>query len=680
MIFCTTSEDLNPKIVEKLELKEDERPKYLFSLWKIYCAANIVDDQLPNELPMTTDGHINAISDNDSIFNQSFKSIYLDPKYKHEEIKDEDLLENIDELELFIEYSLNRMPENKAVLALSTLLRTFYHFDDALHSDEQDLDNWRKDAMKNLIVNPINNFINKLLKVHDVEYSLKTFMPKRIKPKRPSEVWESYKTHSDGKYPKELIDDIMFHNCQPDFPVTLESGNNKKSVCAIEMKGKDVSGILEDLKHSDNFPNISKFSRQSIQYQIFMKLNSFMVSDFNRTIYFEYPLRSGKWESDDEEKVFFTGAPVKYKIFDNCGTYTSTNPIQLQLFLMLKFYDAFKRTVPTYKWLKEYNGKDELTESSDLDEKDNPNLFNSFIISLFRNGFKKKVAMEKMDKIPGEITKTPLEFPAKDFEREKGGRNASKRLKVDGNDINFDSSKLFPTNTNLKLSNYKLLNEYSNSRGIKIIIEGGDIFKSNTNISNKVFFKMFDLANLQNLHAAGMPCYEKEFQKLTESEINILVTLADKPRDFKYILESLKRSYIREVTALKKINQWNSTHGIKNRINSPKLLQYGWTYLELPLEGKSGYAYWGPFICTEYLEFINDNKYKNNPKRIKNLNRQMEILSKAGIDHNDFKKDNFCFNKFDQAFFVDFDQSVIDDNRYLKKYDFQRIHPNEKCI
>ncbi|CCH41291.1 hypothetical protein BN7_828 [Wickerhamomyces ciferrii] len=709
---------------------EGEKPKYFIHLWKIYAAAHIVDGKIPNELPLTAGGsHVSnsTISDSNSIFSRSFKSIHLDPKFDPEEIKDEEFFLNVAELESFIKFSLNKMEEQSAVVVLSTLLRTFNllhgadvdsssdsddfnsNSDESTRSDsdessstQQDLKNLREGAMNEMIINPLITFFNKLLVVHG-KYKFNTNMPKKIKPKKPSQVWESHKAHNDGEYPKQLINRIMFHNCKLDIAITLKSGHKKTSVCAIEMKGKDVSGVLEKLKDTKKFSKLAKAFRQSAQYQIFLKVNTYMISNFSKTIYFEYPLKGSKWISRNQKKVYFTGKSLRYRVFDNSGS-TPPHSIQLQLLLMLKAYDAFKRNSITDDWLKDSNGQYLLDEQSyrSMDEGWKPDLFSPFIVSLFKRGFKKKLESSGREgqvvgkkkqrslnsfkkKSSKRVGKGIAPYRSKDDEKSAGTTTISgTRQKTEKKSI--PSSILFPEKPDFHVLNYTLLSSFSNSRSTKIIsfLNTNHLSRGNKTFSNeRVFFKIFDVVNLQSLHsyitAAGMPRYQKEVQKFTESEINIMASLEGHSKDFKHILESLKKTYVREITALRKISQWNSTHSIKEQINSPKLLQYGWTYLELPFEGKYGYAYWGPFICTEYLEFINDNEYKDNPKRIKNLNRQIEILLNAGIDHNDFKKDNFCFDKFDQAFFVDFDQCVIDDNRYLKNFDFQRIYPNEKC-
>ncbi|CCH43634.1 hypothetical protein BN7_3187 [Wickerhamomyces ciferrii] len=698
--FCVSVKRLDSKIVEKLELKKGERPKYLFSLWKIYCAANIVDDELPNELPMTAGGHI----DTNSIFRRSFKTICFKPK--PEQIKDDEFAKNIDEIELFIEFSLNKLEEDIAVEKLGNLLDTFsilleytseaqYH---KLKLNKKDEEKMRQDAMKELIISPITNFFNSLVLIHS-RMRFKDVMAQKIKKKRPSDIWKAHVADNE-KFPQELLDRIMFQNCRPDIPITLRVEDGLIPIAGIEMKDQDASGALELLK--DNTDNISKFSTvfsQMLEYQIHLKFNTFILSNFSKSIYFEYPLmKGGTWEKGDnvDNEVNFEGVPFKYKPFENSGNCPTHNSMQFQLLMFLKYYDAIRRTLPTDDWLKNSNGEYILDKESYrlMDEGWKPDLFSQFIISLFRNGFKKKVAMVKMDKLPEETTKSTLEFPAEDFEKKNGLRGSTpKRLKVkkessnatspsvsttDGSDVNFDLTKLFPTNASLEVSNYNLLSEFSNSRGTKLIIEGSDIFKTNTNISNKVFFKMFDLVNLQSLHnyinTAGMPRSEEKLQKFTKSEIHILASLAGQSTYFADIKETLIECYITEVTALKRIKKWNSTHGPDEQINSPKLLQYGWAYLELSSEGQSGYSYLGPFICTDYLEFISDNTYKDNPERVESFMKQKKLLSSAGIEHNDIKEDNFCFDKFDQAYFVDFDQSVIDDNLiYLEKYDLQRL-------
>ncbi|CCH43604.1 hypothetical protein BN7_3157 [Wickerhamomyces ciferrii] len=655
-VFCARSEGrLKSKIIKRLKLKKDERPNYFNNLWKIYYAAQIVHDWISNDVPMTTGNEVlNKKTDEGSIFSDAFKSILFD---SIDEINDDDFAGNIHELESFIEYSLNKMDVRTAADTSRTLLGTFSflqahnsgaHFGNSF-SDRQDSEFKRKSAFYEFTVKPMLYFVNQLLLVHD-EYGVRSRSIDMTKKTRPSIIWESLSS-SGEPYPRILRNEEMFHLYKPDFLLTLIHSNHTNTpICGIDMECHELSKILESNK-IDNFAKLSKIFREVVPFQIFNKFSSYIISDFNMSLYFEYPLGDGKWWSNDEDEVHISGAPVKFKLFDNSGT-TPADRISLQLLLILKFYDTIRRVLPVDKWLKVSNGEDILHEGSYrlLDQGWNEKVFNPFIISQFRYGFKKKIAMDKLDRIPVEATK----FPLGNIIEETG--NAPKRLKVgkesfdgtspfgdftSGNDIKFDTTKLFPINTNLKVSNHEILNEYSNTRGTKLIIEGFDIFKSNTNISNKVFFKMFDLANLKYLHSyvktAGMPYYEEDCKGFTDSEICILFSLEDCSKyDFKHFIESLKKSYIREITALKKIKEWNSKHGIKEQINSPKLLQHGWTYLELLTEGQVKYSYWGPFICTEYLDFIKDNEYKDHPKRTKNLNRQLEILSKAGIEHNNY--------------------------------------------
>ncbi|CCH43622.1 hypothetical protein BN7_3175 [Wickerhamomyces ciferrii] len=681
-LFDDESHGPNTKITKRLKLKKDERPNYFNNLWKIYYAAQIVNDWISSDVPMTAGGDeiLNKKTDAGSIFSDAFKCIHFG---SIDEINDDEFARNIYELELFIEYSLNKMDGGSAECVLRPLLNTFSRL--RIHNlgankvnpslERQDSEFIRKDASYEFTVKPMIYFVSQLLLVHD-EYDVGYRSIDITKKTRPSVIWESLSSNGEP-YPRSLRNEEMFHLFKPDFLITLIHPNDTIiPVCGIDMECHELSGIIESNK-IDNFTKLSKIFREVAPFQIFNKFSSYIISDFNMSLYFEYPLGDGKWWSNDEDEVHITGAPVKFKIFNNSGT-TPADRIPLQLLLMLKIYDTIRRVLPMDTWLKDSNGEDILHEGSYrlLDQGWNEKVFNPFTISQFRYGFKRKIAVDKLGMIPVEATRSP---PGNVTE-EKG--NATKRLKTGKK--NSDSTKLFPINTSLKISNYRLLTEYSNSRGIKLVIEGVDIFKSNTNISNKVFFKMFDVANLKYLHSyvniVGMPYYEEEFQGFTDSEIAVLFSLEYDFKDFEYIIESLKESYIKEITTLKRIKEWNSTHDKKEQINSPKLLHYGWTYLELLSKGQVEYSYWGPFICTEYLDFIKDNEYKDNPERTKNLSNQIEILSKAGITHNDVKKDNVCFDESDQAYLVDFGQSIVDGNKYLENYDLERINPNEKCL
>ncbi|CCH44023.1 hypothetical protein BN7_3580 [Wickerhamomyces ciferrii] len=620
-------------------------------------------------------------SNNLSIFNHSFKNIKFQSV---EEIKNDELYRNIHELELFIDYSLNKIDEMKAEEGLRSLLDVLYS--NQLYVFNLGLDlgrdiKLRAEAMDRLILEPMFRFISYLLSI-DNDIRFETF-DRFIEKSKPSLIWDSLSSMDDdfGSYPKNLRDEEMFHSHISDFSLNLFDSNcSRIPICGIDIEGWEFSKILENnnKKTDGNFANLSKIFRQVAPFQIFGKFNSYIISNFNNTIYLEYPLKDGKWESDNEEDVFIAGAPVRYKLFDNNAD-TPADSFSIQLSLLLKIYDTIRRKLCTDSWLKDSNGDDLLNQGTyrSLDEGWNEKKFNPFVISQFNHGFKKNVALNKMEMLQEE--------EIKDFKNTR----ASKRLKLqkesEGDKI-FDSTKLFPTNVSLKTSNYELLEQYSYFRGIKLIIDQTSIFKSNTsNISNKVFFKMFDLANVKYLHwyrtIVGMPYYEDEAKEFNQSEINVLFTLEDHSKNFKHILENIKESYIKEITALKKINHWNSTHGKSDHINTPNLLQYGWTNLELlSSEGKLKYSYWGPFICTECLEFINDNEYEKNSQREKNLNEQIKILYKSGIDHNDIRKYNYCFDEYDNAYLVDYGQSIIDDNRYLENYDLQKIDPDEKFL
>ncbi|CCH43635.1 Transcriptional repressor XBP1 [Wickerhamomyces ciferrii] len=651
--FCKPREDLNPKIAERLELTEDERPKYFNSLWKIYVAANIVDEQLSNSPPggdKVSNTKYNP--GNISIFIDSFKSIKFESK--PEEIKDEKLFDNIYELQLFIDYSLNNMDEKIAAKELAKLLNIFStlhrYTSNSQHKksrlDEKAQEKSRQESMNSFIVLPILQFINKLLSSNNEYIRFTNEMEKEIEPQRPRQIWKAHMVGNES-YPKNLTNRRMFHNCEPDIPITLEDiEDGLIPIAGIEMRNQDLASQLERFQQTDNLSSLSKDFNLTSQYQIFMKLNSYLLSNFNQTIYFEYPLNGGEWKSYNEDDVVFTGASLRYKLFDNSGN-TPTNSMQLQLLLMLKAYEGIRRKTSTDEWLKDSNGGYVLDKESYrlMDEGWKPDLFNPFVTSLFKSGFKQKAEFDKLEKITEEETKNQL-------------------------------TKLFPKTANLKVSNYKILNKHSTYKGVKLVInESSDIFKGDSaNTSEKVFFKMFDLVNLQNLHSyissSGIPHHKDEVQKFTESELSILSSLKGHMRsDFIPILEKLKNSYLREITALKRIKKWNSTHGPDEQINSPKLLQYGWAYLELPSEGQTGYSYWGPFICTEYFEFINDNDVRNNPKRVDNMRNQLINLKAAGIKHNDIKDDNICFDEFDQAHFIDYDCSIVDGNRYLENGD-----------
>ncbi|CCH41048.1 hypothetical protein BN7_585 [Wickerhamomyces ciferrii] len=691
-MFCKPKEDLNSRIIERLDLKKHTRPNYFNSLWKIFSATPIVNDRVTNNASKTSAGYEESnetTSDNGSVFCDAFKTIRF---HSIEEIKDKDLARNMYELELFFEYSLNKMDERHAADALRRLLDTFTilqfknsrsHFGNS----RQDFDILRYEALKDFIVKPILYFIGHLLLVHgkNAISSEPTYM---IEKTRPSLIWDSLDA-SGEPYPKTLRDEEMFHSHVPDCLITLFQANASNSpVLGIHLEESELSEVLKSGK-TDNFSKLSKVLRRIVPFQVFNKLNSYIISDVNSSIYFEYPLDDGEWWSDNEEEVYITGAPVRFKLFNNTGK-DLVESFSLQLLLLLKIYDKIKRKLPSNLWLESLNGNVlEMGTYRSLDEGWKEDSFKPFIISQFRHGFKKNVAVDKMDQIPEEETRCSLGYAANDT------GNSIKRLKVgkklSNGTLTYEDevaplylTKMFTISSSLKVSNYQLLSAYSNSISAKLLVKGSEIFKSNTNISNKVFFKMFDLANLKYLHkyinTFGMPYFEEEFKKFTESELNTLVSL-DRCnfKDFKRILENLKKSFIREVTTLRRINQWNSTHEINERINSPKLLQYGWTYLELLSEGQVKYSYWGPFICTESLQFISDNEFKDNSRRTKNLNKQIKILSKAGIKHNDTKRDNVCFDNFDQAYLVDFGQSIVDDDRYLENYDLQHIGPDEKC-
>ncbi|CCH43623.1 hypothetical protein BN7_3176 [Wickerhamomyces ciferrii] len=689
--FCIPRRSLDSEIVKRLHLKKDERPRYFSSLWKLYVAVQIVYEPISNNAPKTAGGHKvsnTSISDNGIIFSDAFKAIRFQSVG---EIKDDEFARNILELELFIEYSLNKIAELDSVDVLYQLLNTLdiLHTDNLLYSGlSSNSKKYRQDAMNSFIITPIIRFIRKLLWVHAF-YNIQPRSTDTRKKTRPSVIWDSLNT-SGEPYPKTLRDEEMFHLHAPDFLITLRHSNASTTpVCGIDLEGSELHGELE-LNEHDNFTNLSKVFRRIAPKQLLNKFSSYIISDFTNSIYFEYPLGTGEWWSDNEEDVYITGAPLRFKLLNSNGD-TSADSISLQLLLMLKLYDTIRRVLPMDTWLKDFNGTDILNKISYrlLDEGCNEDVFNPFIISQFRYGFKKNVAVEKMEK--------PLKSHLGYVTNDTG--NGRKRLTVEqllfndtslsegitsGSDRDFDTKKLFPTHANLKISNYTLLSEYSNNRGTKLIVEGPDLFKGNTNVSNKVFFKMFDLANSRYLHEyvidVGMPYTEEQYEKFTDSEINIMSSLKEYSKDFKDIVGSIKKSYIREVTALRRINQWNSTHGIEEQVNSPRLLQYGWANLELLTEdGQLHYSYWGPFICTECFEFINDNELENHPKRIKNLRNQVKLLSNAGISHNDLREDNICFDQSDVAYLVDFDHSIVDGNKYLEKYDFERIDPHEKC-
>ncbi|CCH45458.1 hypothetical protein BN7_5040 [Wickerhamomyces ciferrii] len=583
--FCILGRESNFKIVKRLGLKKDEKPKFFNSLWKIFFAAPIVYDKFLSG--SETDDKENI--DNLSIFNHAFKSIRFQ---SIKEIKDDEFLRNIKELELVIQYSLNKMGEREVKKGIESLLGSLSTYGRCISIWDQDI-RYRSEVMESLIMEPMFRFIHYLFSIDD-----------------------EYHFHYD-KY------DQMINKTKPSW---------------------EFSKLLPENK-DDNFAKLSRIFREVVPFQIFSKFNSYIISNFNNSLYFEYPLKDGEWESDNDEEVILDGAPVRYKLFDNGAN--PADSISLQLLLMLKIYDTIRKELCTDSWLKDSNGNDLLTTDETAD---------------------------------------PIGYIVQDPRKIRSSKRLKIKRELESIKI-FDPTKLFPTNVSLQTSNYELLEEYSYFHGIKLKIESSDIFKSNnSNISNKVFFKMFDLANLKYLqwyrYIVGTPSYKKDAKIFTQSEINVLSTIDyEYVKDFNWILEVLKESYIKEITALKRINHWNSTHGKDDQINSPRLLQYGWTYLELlSSKGEVEYSYWGSFICTEYLEFIKDDQYEKNSKREKNLKKQIEILSKAGIDHNDIKADNYCFDEFDNAYLVDYGECIIDENRYLEGYDLEKIDPDEKWL
>ncbi|CCH44805.1 hypothetical protein BN7_4374 [Wickerhamomyces ciferrii] len=691
--FCISYKRFDSKNIKRLKLKKGERPKFLNSFWKLFVSTPMVHDLISNYTEKSDEKQANNlfIDSGALLFHDAFKSIHFQ---SIKEIKNDELYQNFAELELFIDYSLDKMEEDEAVDNLNSLLWTFRILHDENSSDAIskfktfDLGKDIQNAMNNFIVIPMIHFIGSLLfSINDKsKYWIDFRSSSLIKKTRPSEFWKSISDDDDNRYPPTLRDEEMFHSHLADSLITLDSKDRLTFICGIDLEGpKLISEALKNHK-TNNFAELSKTFRKIGPFQTFNKLGSYIISDFNRTLYFEYPLNNGKWWSDNEDDVSVIDAPVRYKLIDNSGS-IQADFLTLQSLLFLKIYDTIRRELPKDSWLKDSNGNDVLTTGAYrlLDEGWNQDLFNPFVLSQFKHGFKKNVGVEKMGNIPRDETKTSKKSPTNDHRKTR----SSKRLKLkselegttNGNDENFDSTKLFPINTNLKVSNYKLLEEYTFYKGVKLKINGTDIFKPNTNISNKVFFKMFDLSNLKYLHRYaiinGMPYTEEDAKEFNQSEINILASLEYGYKDFKYVLKDIKESYLKEITALKKINQWNLTHEEKDQINSPKLLQYGWTYLELFSEGQPKYCYWGPFICTEFLEFMNDNE-KDTPKRIENFNKQLKLLSRARIKHNDIKKDNFCFNENDEAYLVDYGRSIIKDNGYLENYDCFKIDPNEK--
>ncbi|CCH45447.1 hypothetical protein BN7_5029 [Wickerhamomyces ciferrii] len=218
----------------------------------------------------------------------------------------------------------------------------------------------------------------------------------------------------------------------------------------------------------------------------------------------------------------------------------------------------------------------------------------------------------------------------------------------------------------------KILSQFSNGICLKIIASSNNCFKNFNprkqflefvKPDQNVLCKVYDFYQSKYLHLEQRQNITRDYD---ESELNILSSIKDK--DWESIYETIITSFLREFIALKRIEDWNSSRGKVNQINTPKLLQYCWLH-DFWINRDN--TFYGPILIFENFEFINDNKI-NNIRREHNFARQIKLLKLAGID---LERHEFCFDENDECFFIDFGLASVDNDENFNKFDLDEFIP-----
>ncbi|CCH44040.1 hypothetical protein BN7_3599 [Wickerhamomyces ciferrii] len=635
-----------------------EYPEFILGMWYIAFDINL----LINWLPYGSTSNQN-VHQSQSKFSRAFKLIEFEDI---KELRKEDFKANIYQLEYFIKKSLMKFNRKELIRMLEILLMDYKSSNinscrGKANDDEVTRESILRSDLKYNIVKPLLNFLFELINVHFDEgshYRFSQIDSDKILIETPSQVWNKISGDIGENYPSDLVDYQLFENTKDMHIVTKLKSRQDLSFNCFGIETMTNPHLFGKLDPSNKFKDLNAVFRESSQHLIRNRLSRYMVTDLIEALYFELPVSTdGYWSGkDDPDHVVLKKAPLKYLYFDNSKV-REPETLSFQCLIALQVFEQIKKIISeNIISYKEVNCHD--ADYRNFDESTDEN-YNKFILELMKNGFKKKQ----------EITKASInrEFNSPSHNiRSK----TQKRVRLNPN----YTDNLFNLKIQMETENFEILEGFAYASSLKLFLSSKEFLNKITirnqyqddQLSDQVFCKIYDLFQMPILFRNSKIISwseDTQYEKLDQIQKNILYSLEDNNiKDLNEWINDMKGLFFQEIIALKKIEDWNSINDEQNQINTAKLLQYGW-FDDLTLGDK--YSLFGPFLILEKIDFINDNKISSF-KRKENFRKQIELLKKAGISHEDLSnKYNYCFNQNEECFIVDFGMSTVDDVSFL---------------
>ncbi|CCH45019.1 hypothetical protein BN7_4598 [Wickerhamomyces ciferrii] len=676
----------NPRLLDIIEDKVDflpdtNYPKYYLGIWYIAFEIDLLIQWPPSQTSHTKDSSTSseqAANDN-SKFTRGFKLLEFD---NVKELRKDDFKANFYQLEYFIKQSLMKFDHRKITDILNELLfncikcleTSSSSYNPEFQDTEEEM-NFLQEGFNTSILKPLLDFFNGLINVHcgDPDNSSKFLKSGNIPATSPSKILKEISTETGEGYPSDLINFPLFNGSE-DISVKLRVNQGSVNCFGAQML---------DLNHSNKFDPSTKFKglntvfRKSLQYILPRHYTHFMLTNFIKTLYFEFPVSTGGvWNGDDPNHVILKKEPLYFFLFDNSKV-RDPDKMSLQAMLALQVFDIIRKIMPeniiSFKGMDQHIGASYRVIDESTDVK-----FGNFSLDLMKNGFKKKQGitrksskrgnnedcLNKIDYIPASQNTKAKKISNKRFKK------SNKFQRQPNCKLNQYLDGIFDLQIQMETKDFEVLVDFTNASSFKLFVSSKEFLNKITirdqykdyALSDQVFCKIYDTFQLKDLFSySSRISGSKDFDDV---QLNIMNSLEDIKDIDEWINHDMKRHLFKEIIALKRIESWNSMNDESNQINTAKLLQYGW-FDDLTL-GNDKYSLFGPFMIFEKIDFINDNEISS-LKREESFNKQVELLKKAGITHGDLEnKYNYCFNSDGKCFIVDFDMSTVDNDSILE--------------